>query len=695
MKLQNIDNELETFGVQSEEYFSIADMGMVFEILRHKMYSNPIGAICREITCNARDAHREVGKSDVPIHITLPNRLDPNFKVRDFGPGITPERMSNVFIKYAASTKRSDNFQTGGFGLGAKTPFSYSNTFNIVTVTDFVKRTYTAVIDESRIGKLLLTSEVSTDEANGTEIIIPIHIQDFSSFLNETVVATKHWEVKPVVHGGMISYTDYKGTAMLAGKNCFIRKGDYNEYGGNRIKVIVDGVEYPFDMSCIENLAKCEISYGHVLYLSFETGILSLAANREQIESDETSKKAIKGAITEMLASLKKTAEDKIASANTYSEACELYEEISKTIPIKSGAADVEWRGHVLHGKTYNAGYGTEFKIIDRVGRGSRHLLRTHYLSLTRECMFAIDDMPTDHALTVKQAAPFFDKHPGINKLQVCTQSWIDNCDKKEFDPSLFTFVKLSDYIKPKKVSARQYLGRLTFFKYNRISCSFARTSITEYEENVNEKVCVTLVNESTTCHTKYVKINGVKQCANCLSDFARTFNEVAIYGFMEDVDAKKLTESVQGIVQLEQYVKDYLDKKGVTIQDMNFIVDYKQNSDTSEILDRSWYNSVVTRMNEITSSTSVFVGMVNLIKTSKEIAEKHAEYLPLGTYLSEKIVGGGTTGVSIATSMENVLNTYKMFKFMQNSYYYNQSNNEGVDSIIEYINLIDANKTV
>ena len=182
MKINDIRPNIETSGELKEQFFSIQDQGMIFDILRNKMYSNPILAICREISCNARDAHRECNIADVPIQIYLPNNLEPFYKIKDFGPGISPDRISNIFIKYTASTKREDNIQTGGFGLGAKTPFAYSDTFTIITNFDGTKYHYVCFIDETKIGKLALLAEEKTDQSNGTEIIIPVKPIDFKLF---------------------------------------------------------------------------------------------------------------------------------------------------------------------------------------------------------------------------------------------------------------------------------------------------------------------------------------------------------------------------------------------------------------------------------------------------------------------------------------------------------------------------------
>lgn len=53
------------------EYFDISQEDTV-HILRSTLYSDKIAAVVREYSANAWDAHREVGKADVPIQVTLP-----------------------------------------------------------------------------------------------------------------------------------------------------------------------------------------------------------------------------------------------------------------------------------------------------------------------------------------------------------------------------------------------------------------------------------------------------------------------------------------------------------------------------------------------------------------------------------------------------------------------------------------------
>ncbi len=243
MKLSDAKPYFESSGEMQEHFFSIQDQGMLFDILRSKMYSNPILAICREITSNARDAHREIGVAEKPIHIHLPFGLEPYYKIKDFGPGISPDRMVNIFIKYTASTKREDNIQTGGFGLGAKTPFSYSDTFEVTTIHNGIRYSYTCLIDDTKVGKLVLLDQRPTDEPNSTELSIPVKPVDFTFFRQYTEQACRHWDVKPVITGGTIEWQTLNKIAEGPGW-AITATHDYNRHA----KLVIDGIEYPLPL---------------------------------------------------------------------------------------------------------------------------------------------------------------------------------------------------------------------------------------------------------------------------------------------------------------------------------------------------------------------------------------------------------------------------------------------------------------
>lgn len=78
---------------------------------------------------NAWDAHRMGNCQDRPIDLYLNDTS--GLIVRDYGPGIAPEEIGPIYCIYGNSTKRKDDNQTGGFGLGSKSPFSYTDSFTV------------------------------------------------------------------------------------------------------------------------------------------------------------------------------------------------------------------------------------------------------------------------------------------------------------------------------------------------------------------------------------------------------------------------------------------------------------------------------------------------------------------------------------------------------------------------------------
>ncbi len=278
-----------------EEFFGMGNLAVVMTILRSKLYSNPIKTVVQEILSNARDAHREVNKADIPVEVTLPSVFNPNFEVKDFGPGISPERMSDVFLQYGNSTKRSDNLQTGGFGLGAKSPFSYTDSFVIESITDSKKRVYVAYIDETSIGKMSLISVENTTESNGTTIKIPVKQEDFSEFESNYRDVTEYWDVRPEV----------ENTIWYSNPDSFKNKDDFfwfeNCYSQN-IKILIDKIPYFLPRNAIYSVdfskyditaETCQTFFNLGFCMEVPCGELTVSANREQVEINDKNLKVL------------------------------------------------------------------------------------------------------------------------------------------------------------------------------------------------------------------------------------------------------------------------------------------------------------------------------------------------------------------------------------------------------------------
>lgn len=146
------------------------------------MYSNPVLALSREYISNAYDAvvARMGSRSsfgtvlDTPIEVTLPSSLNPNFVIRDYGVGMDRNVLAKVFPKYGASTKRGNNTEIGGFGLGAKSALAVVANFTVVSIKDGKKNTGIVQKGSDGVGEISFLPEIATDEPSGTTITITL-----------------------------------------------------------------------------------------------------------------------------------------------------------------------------------------------------------------------------------------------------------------------------------------------------------------------------------------------------------------------------------------------------------------------------------------------------------------------------------------------------------------------------------------
>lgn len=286
---------------------------LIFEILRSKIYKNNIGSICREISCNGRDTQREIGDFTTPIEIEISDKTKSlfiedglNIIFRDFGTGISPDRVRTIYTKYGASTKRNDNIQTGGFGLGAKTPFSYTDAFTLRTIYDGVEYLYSLYIDNSKKGKMALLDYKESTEKNMTEVIIPLKIQDLDRFKTEIIRNTYFWDVKPkLINFGRSEYPEmiiFKH--KIFSEDILYVKNNYAiitpfSFSEGPLSVIIDGIYYPVDLNLVN---KNVLNAGRRLEvcLWFNTGELNISSNRENLQYDDDTIKAINERLEEI-----------------------------------------------------------------------------------------------------------------------------------------------------------------------------------------------------------------------------------------------------------------------------------------------------------------------------------------------------------------------------------------------------------
>lgn len=559
MKLNDIKPSIETSGDLEEQFFSIKDQGMIFDILRNKMYSNPILAICREISCNARDAHREVGTPDVPVQITLPSPLAPFYKIRDFGPGISPDRMSNIFIQYTASTKRDDNVQTGGFGLGAKTPFSYSDTFTIKTVVDGIEYNYACFIDETKVGKLALLNKVCTDEKNGTEIIIPVKPIDFRLFNEWTEFATRHWSVKPTIKGGQITWKET--VPIITGNDwAIMSSNDYNR----SVKLIIDGIEYPLDITALRTYADAKLidaARGNV-YLYFNVGELSLSASRESVYLDKATEKKISDKLNIAYKEIKQNVLDKISKFPNLWDANIYYrKDLSNAFHNINFLGPLTWNNITLTNDYCNLQctvYHFQKGVYSRrKGNDPNKLKRstTNHLSFVENSKLIINDLPLREP-TPKHVKKAFEDDATLTSVQVIIPN--DNITVKTLNEKHHLDKMCpSNLSELTKASGRSYTAatsRLLVFKFEAKSSYFRQISYSSIDEDTNTKILCKMSKDSSSNRTPILKNKRHLH----LGDFVflqEKFPNYSFYGIDVDTDQKRIDEDLSDFISLDLFL--------------------------------------------------------------------------------------------------------------------------------------------
>jgi len=171
LKLTTQSSPVEVQGGNNTGSFTILFNSKAFRVLSDTLYENKIGAIVREISCNANDAHVQANKADQEFIIHLPDNFEPWFSVRDFGKGLSASDIKNVFTVYFASTKDQSNECTGMLGLGAKTPFSYTDQFTVTSYQNGICTIYSAFITESGVPNIIEMYSSESTEPSGVILL--------------------------------------------------------------------------------------------------------------------------------------------------------------------------------------------------------------------------------------------------------------------------------------------------------------------------------------------------------------------------------------------------------------------------------------------------------------------------------------------------------------------------------------------
>jgi hypothetical protein len=298
------DRQIESSGVSDMASFGISqdDSAHIMNILRDTLYSDKVLAVLREYSANAWDAHNMVGKSRVPIKVTLPTHMEPTLLIKDYGPGLSHTDVFQVYTQYGASTKRTSNVAVGQLGIGSKSGFAYSDSFTIISCNGGTQRTYVAILDASEKGVINLLDEQECGDETGITIQIPIKPEDIPEFVTKAEALFKFFSPRPDINIRLppeIPVQARLKTGLIY---------DTNSHGEGEWLAVMGCIPYRLNLDQIHvtNDSDDKTGVGYWVHklsgvLYFDIGEVHISASREELKYSKSTKQTIVKRFTELV----------------------------------------------------------------------------------------------------------------------------------------------------------------------------------------------------------------------------------------------------------------------------------------------------------------------------------------------------------------------------------------------------------
>jgi anti-sigma regulatory factor (Ser/Thr protein kinase) len=253
----------------------LSDQKKAIELL-YSQYVNPIQTCVQELVSNAFDAHRDANKNDVPVKITIPNELNEfYFSVRDFGNSMDVDTIKNVYMRVNASTKSNSNKSIGGFGIGSKTPWAYTDTFILKTFLDGLETQYALVKGRSSVA---VVYSGKTDEPNGVEVVFQTKPNDKTAFFQAVRRISLAAKVKPIVNTKIplhFNSVDIINSNVSFAKDDLLESNEvYLNIGGVLYKLDPDFLGYTEDASSWYSRKKANLDYVDIIGFTKDSSVL-------------------------------------------------------------------------------------------------------------------------------------------------------------------------------------------------------------------------------------------------------------------------------------------------------------------------------------------------------------------------------------------------------------------------------------
>lgn len=294
--MKTVENfkKIERHGVVDRKECTLSANAHMFRLLA-RQYANPIKAIVQEISANCFDSHVRAGKADVPFLVSLPNRLDPHIRFRDYGVSMSKKVVDEIYTGYGESDKRQTNGEVGCFGIGSKTPLAYTDSFNITTYLDGTMTMYTLAYNEAGTPELNTYGSWDTDEENGVEISFSVKESDWDKFYSAAKHVFSFYDIHPQVDGRK-DYAAQTYPVKYSGEGWKIVDNSSSYVIMGNIAYPIDIYHFPYEIRKVLGLN---------LHFTLPIGEIDITPSRENLEYTDKTISAISKRVEEIVEDVK------------------------------------------------------------------------------------------------------------------------------------------------------------------------------------------------------------------------------------------------------------------------------------------------------------------------------------------------------------------------------------------------------
>lgn len=384
--MKTISNATPAFvsGAQESARLQIEANGKAFKELISGIYSDKTYAIARELIANAWDAHVLAGNENTPFDLHLPTVFDPTFSIRDYGTSMDHNTVMTLYRTLFRSTKDDPNSPdsnkfVGKFGLGSKSPFAYTDAFQLTTFLDGIQRVYDIYFNAGA-PMISLFLEVETDEPNGVLITFPVEAKDVDDFARAAARAMEPLVLRPNLTGRKVDVPER--SVLFSGLGWKLLDGTFSDVA----EALQGTVLYPLRFASIPN---CPVHLKPLieapLRIEFEIGQLDVTTSRENLSYDDLTTANILTRLEEIVTDIKAKVEAELASHSTYFAWSQAYFRLKNKFPGKV------WMVIENNPPKFKGRYAPTQKIRVKLGPATRKWEETKAdLSVVRH----IDTMP-------------------------------------------------------------------------------------------------------------------------------------------------------------------------------------------------------------------------------------------------------------------------------------------------------------